>query len=100
MKEKEEINQALCDAKDSMPEPINYQERIVKFTEAIDKLQNPDVDAATKNRHLKDIIEKITYDRPPTVRLTRKNKHLYGYDKIPKKEMFHSEPYELSIIIK
>ncbi len=100
LKEKEEINKALCDAKDSMPEQIDYKERIIKFTEAIDILQNPGISASIKNRHLKDIIEKIEYDRPPTVRLTRENKHLYGHDKIPKKEMFHSEPYELSIIIK
>lgn len=64
LKEKEEIQQALCNAKGSMPEIIDYEEKIHKFKDALDALQNPDVDVAQKNKLLKACIDKITYKRP------------------------------------
>lgn len=99
LKEKEEINEALCKAKESMPEPINYKEQILKFTDALEKLEDSNVDATVKNRHLKNIIERIEYDRPPTVKITNENIHLYNPER-KKGVMFHTEPYEISIIIK
>jgi hypothetical protein len=100
LKEKEEINDALCKAKESMPEPIDYGERAVKFTETLNILLDPDIDASIKNMHLKDIIEKIEYDRPPNIKITNENKEQLGYTKLGKGKMFHSEPFEISIIIK
>ena len=63
LKDKEEINQALCKAYESMPEPVNYEEKIVKFKDALDAVKNPDVDAKTKNVLLKSCIERIEYKR-------------------------------------
>lgn len=100
LKEKEEINAALCEAKESIPEPIDYKERAVKFTETLNKLLDPGIDASIKNMHLKDIIEKIEYDRPPTIKITNENKKELGYTKLPKGKMHHSEPFEIWITIK
>jgi hypothetical protein len=63
LKEKDEIQQALCKAYESMPEPIDYEEKVVQFTEALNSLTNPEVDVATKNRLLKACIERIDYSR-------------------------------------
>lgn len=103
LKEKEEINEALCNAKDSIPDPVDYREQIVKFTDTIEALENTNLSASEKNRHLSDIIERIEYYRPPTVKITKANRHLYGYDdeKGQGKGMkYHREPYELFITIK
>lgn len=100
LKEKEEINDALCKAKDAIPEPINYKELSVRFTKTLDILQDPKIDASIKNMHLKNIIEKIEYDRPPNVKITNDNKEELGYTKLGRKNMFHTEPFEISIIIK
>lgn len=61
--EKEEIRQALCNAYESMPEPVNYEEKIVLFTDALAALKNPDVEPVVKNELLKACIERIDYYR-------------------------------------
>ena len=63
LKEKEEVQQALCNAKKSMPEAIDYEEKILRFKDALDALNNPNVDATKKNKLLKACIERITYKR-------------------------------------
>lgn len=71
LKEKEEINAALCKAYESMPEPVNYEEKIARFKDALDALRNPDVDAKTKNTLLKKCIDKIEYSREKPERIKR-----------------------------
>ena len=100
LKEKAEINQALCDAKDSMPEPIDYKERAVTFRETLEILKDPTKDATVKNMHLKRILEKIEYHRPANIKITNENKEQLGYTKLGRKNMFHSEPFEISVFIK
>ena len=103
LKEKAEVNDALCKAKESVPEPVDYREQIIKFTQTIEKLEDPDLDAYTKNQHLRDIIERIEYHRPPKVMITKKNQHLYGYkegESLGRGLKWHSEPYEIFITIK
>ena len=100
LKEKEEINEALCKAKESIPEPIDYKELTIKFSDTLDILQDPELNASYKNRHLKDIIEKIEYDRPPNIKITNENKEQFGYTKLKRFNMFHSEPFAISITIK
>lgn len=103
LKEKEEINDALCKAKDSVPNPIDYNEQIIKFTDTITVLEDPNLDAITKNMHLRDIVERIEYCRPPNIKLTKANRHLYGYengDSPGKGLKYHREPYEIHITIK
>ena len=50
--------------------------------------------------HLKNIIEKIEYDRPENIKITNENKEQLGYTKLGRKNVFHTEPFEISIIIK
>lgn len=69
LREKEEVRQALRKAYESMPEPVNYEEKIAQFTEALDALQNPEMDAATKNRLLKTCIDRIEYYRDAPQRM-------------------------------
>ena len=61
--EKEEIQQALCKAYESMPEPVDYEEKIVRFTDALNALRNPDLDVTTKNELVKACIDRIEYHR-------------------------------------
>jgi hypothetical protein len=81
LKEKEEINQALCKAYESMPEPIDYGERIVRFKDALDALKNPDVDAQTKNNLLKNCIERIEYKRDKPQRISSKQETYYDKER-------------------
>lgn len=97
--EKEEVRDALCKARESMPQPIDYGERIMKFTDALIALKDPDVSVKLKNEYLKDIIERMDYERPPHVRITKKNAHLYN-EKTVKGMKFHSEPFKLWITLK
>jgi len=68
LKEKEEVRQALCKAYESMPEPVNYEEKKKTFQDALDALNNPDVSAQTANNLLKQCIDRIEYTRERTNR--------------------------------
>ena len=59
----EEVHHALCKAKDSVPEPIDLQAKIVTFKAALEALQDPDAPVQEKNRLLKACIERIEYHR-------------------------------------
>lgn len=52
----------LEEYKARVPAPVDYQERIVKFTECMDALKDPNVPAQHKNDLLKEIISRIEYD--------------------------------------
>lgn len=64
LEEKEEVQQALCTAKDSTPEPLNLKERLSTLREILDMLDDPDAPVAELNALLKTCIERITYRRP------------------------------------
>lgn len=49
LKEKEEVQQALCTAKDSVPEPVNYEVKRKTFRAALDALNDPGLEAKDKN---------------------------------------------------
>lgn len=97
--EKDEVKSALCKAKDSMPQPIDYKDLILKFTDALDALQDPEISAKVKNQYLKDIIDRIEYERPPTVRITKKNAERYKTE-TAKGIQYLTEPYKITIKIK
>ena len=79
LKEKEEVQQALCTAYESMPKPVDYEEKLCHFRDALNALQDPNVSAEEKNRLLKVCIEKITYKREELQRLKDENgKYLRG----------------------
>lgn len=59
----EKIQQQIESMEKSIPEKENYEERIVMFSEAIETLLNPSIDASVKNKYLKGIIQKIEFSR-------------------------------------
>lgn len=59
----EDLEHALCEAKDATPEPIDLGTKIVTLKAALDALQDPDAPVKEKNRLLKACIERITYSR-------------------------------------
>lgn len=78
LKEKEEVKEAMCNARKSMPNPVDYSETVARFREALDALLNPDVDAQTKNRLLKACIERIDYNREKPERIKNPEKITYN----------------------
>lgn len=92
LKEKEEINQALCKAYESMPEPVDYEERIVRFKDALDAVKNPDVDAKAKNILLKKCIERIEYKREKPQRTKGKSVGVNG--------AWTNPPFEIDVMLK
>lgn len=97
--EKEEIKDALCKAKESAPQPVDYEDRIMKFTDALNALENPEAPVSLKNQYLKDIIERIEYERPELIRITKKNADKYKED-IAKGLQWHSEPFTIRITLR
>lgn len=101
--EKEEVKNALCKAYESMPEAVDYGEKIRRFTDALDALRNPDIDAQTKNILLKSCIDKIIYKRekPERVKSTAKRVTVNGRrikpDGIPPGGRWTSPPIELDV---
>lgn len=98
LKEKEEVKQALCNAQDSIPSPVDYKDKIVKFTTAVEYLTDPNIPAKVTNRYLKDIIDRIEYDRPPAVRIPKDKRHLYP--DVEKGQRWYMQPYKITIELK
>ena len=88
LKEKDEIQQALCKAYESMPEPIDYEEQLLRFKDALDALDDPEVSAEKKNKLLKACIERIEYKREKSVRI--KSQQTRYYDPEQKKTRYKS----------
>ena len=63
LQEIEEIQQQLCVAKDSIPEPVDLQAKATTFQAALDALLDPDVSPKEQNKLVKACIEKIVYHR-------------------------------------
>lgn len=97
--EKEEVQKALAKAKGSMPKQIDYREEMMKFEDALDALEDPEVDAKAKNQFLKNIIDKIEYERGTTVRITKENSKEYGID-TSKGLKWYTPPYEIKMKLK
>ena len=81
LKEMDDVKEAMCNARKSMPEPVNYKAKLHMFTEALDALLNPDADAEKTNRLLKDCIEKITYNREAPYRTPSQQVPYYDKEK-------------------
>ena len=88
LKEKDEIQQALCKAYESMPEPIDYEEQLLRFKSALEALDDPEVSAEKKNKLLKACIERIDYKREKAVRKT--SQQVRYYDKELKQTRYKS----------
>ena len=97
--EKEEVQKALSKAKGSMPKQVDYREEMLKFEDALDALEDPEVDAKAKNQYLKNIIDKIEYERSSTVRITKHNAEYYGVD-TSKGLQWYTPPYKIKLKLK
>lgn len=97
--EKEEVQKALAKAKGAMPKQVDYREELLKFEDALDALEDPDVDAKAKNQFLKNIIDKIEYERESSVRITKENSKEYGID-TSKGLKWYAPPYEIKMKLK
>lgn len=89
LKEKEEVQEALCKASESMPTRIDYEEKIYRFKDALEALKDPEVPALQKNNFLKACIERIDYKREKAERI--KSQQTRYYDKELKKTR-HTSP--------
>lgn len=100
LQEKDEIKKALDKAYGSMPKPIDYKEEKMKFTDALNALEDPTVDAKIKNQYLKNIIDRIEYERGATVRITHENAKQYGVDVVTKGTQWYTPPYKIKLKLK
>ena len=80
LKEKDEVQQALCKAYESMPEPIDYEEQLLRFRDALQALDDPNVSAEKKNKLLKACIKRIDYHREKSVRIKSEQTRYYDKD--------------------
>lgn len=71
LQKKDKINAALCEAKKSMPAPIDYEKKLYLFKDALETLQDENAAADLKNKMLKACIERIEYDKEKPQRLKR-----------------------------
>lgn len=88
LKEKEEVRQALCQAYESMPNPVDYEEKLLRFRDALETLQDPNASAQQKNRLLKACIDRIDYKRDKAQRIP--SKQVRYYDPTLKKTRYKS----------
>ena len=88
LKEKDEVQQALCKAYESMPEPVNYEDKLVRFQAALEALDDPEASPAKKNKLLKECIDRIEYHREKAVR--KRSKQERYYDPVQKRTRYRS----------
>jgi hypothetical protein len=62
-------------------------------------LEDPELDAKTKNRYLKEVIEKMVYERGPSVRITKENAAQYHAD-LSQGMQYYTPPYKIRIKLK
>ncbi len=99
LKEKEEVNKALEKAKDSVPKHIDYRDELIKTTDALNALQDPNLNAKVKNQYLRLIVDRIEYERESIVRITKDNAVDYSTD-LEKGLQYHIPPYKIRIKLK
>ena len=59
----ESIKNQIAELEITIPEKEEYQEKIMKLTDALDALLDDEMDADIKNQYLKAIVEKIEFSR-------------------------------------
>lgn len=97
LKEKEEVREALCKAYESMPEPIDYEERLVRFKNALEALKDPGVPVAKQNKLLKACIDRIDYTREKSVRSKKAPGEKKGERFKTVGGHWESKPFELDV---
>lgn len=77
LKEKDEVKEAMCNARKSAPNPVDYADKLRTFTEALEALLDPEKDALQKNKLLKACIDRIEYKREKPERVRNPEKKTY-----------------------
>ena len=72
----EECQKQIYQAKSSMPQNVDYAERVVTLQTAIEGLRDPEATVIQKNRLLKAIVDKIEFEGSPPV-----DKSIKGFKK-------------------
>lgn len=85
----EECQSNIYKAKASMPESVDYEERIMVLKDAIAILKDETATPTIQNRILKTIVEKIEYSGPPSDRDNKKRQTRNGVD-----------PFELRVTLR
>lgn len=98
--EREEIKSALCKAKESMPEPVEYEERLRRFRDALDALNDETKPAELQNKLLKACIERIEYHRDRPQRLKKEEGEKKGERFKTSGGHWYSPPMELDVKLK
>ena len=83
LREKEEVQQALCKAQEAVPEPVNYEEKLLRFKDALAALKDPEASPEKQNKLLKACIERIDYSRDKPERI--KSQQVRYYDPVLKR---------------
>jgi len=99
LNEKEELQQALCKAYESMPEPVDYEEKLLMFKDALAALKDPAADAELQNRLLKACIDRIEYSREKPHRITKEEAEKQGIT-LPMGGKWTEPPIELDVKLK
>ena len=71
-KEIEDLKYKLKKAKQTIPEPVDYEKKYYSLYEAINALDNPTISAKIKNNLLKEVIEVIYYEKDVSDKSTPK----------------------------
>lgn len=77
LKEKAEVEEAICNARNSAPNPVDYTQKLVRFQDALNALNDPEKSAQEKNSLLKACIERIDYNREKPQREKSKLQRYY-----------------------
>jgi hypothetical protein len=80
-KEIEDVRKALAQAYESKPEPVDYEDKIRLFSDALNALCDPSVDAEEKNKLLKRCIVRIEYTREKPQRIESQQERYYDKEK-------------------
>ena len=72
--EKETTEKALENAKNSMPQKIDYKKQIATLHEAIEAMMDDSIEAESKNNLLKACIERVTYSKPKATRVVEEDR--------------------------
>ena len=59
----EALKKEIASLESTIPEQEEYREKIMLLSDALDAIQDPDIDAETKNQFLKKIISKVDFSR-------------------------------------
>lgn len=71
LREKEQLKETICNARKAMPNPAEYKEKLVRFTDALEALLDPETEVKKKNSLLKACIDKIIYHRDAPERIKK-----------------------------